>query len=172
MLQQSLNKGGIMREITTVTKVYFFNELNEEQQQKAIDNYRDINTDHKWYDFIFEEAIHYFGIEILKFDLYRGQSIEIEPIETLSSTAIKMKEKLDKNGEVIEYANNYLKSLYNDINQNKTDKDDYQEIFLDELRHYFWNELNEEYEYLTGKEAIKETLIANEYEFTQDGKIF
>lgn len=29
-----------------------------------------------------------------------------------------------------------------------------------------------EYEYLTSEEAIKETLICNEYDFTEDGRIY
>jgi hypothetical protein len=32
--------------------------------------------------------------------------------------------------------------------------------------------LRHEYEYLTSEEAIKETLIINEYDFTIDGKIY
>jgi hypothetical protein len=32
--------------------------------------------------------------------------------------------------------------------------------------------LEKEYEYLTSEETIKESLIANEYDFTEDGKIY
>ena len=157
-----------MREITTVTKVYFFNELNEEQKQKVFENYHDINVDHDWWQSIYEDARYNFDIEIQSFDLGRGQSIKIKPINTLYNTAIKMKEKLNKDDDLIEYANEYLKSLDNEDDDEQINDD----VFLDNLGSYFYSYLYNEYEYLITDEAIKETLIANEYEFTQNGKIF
>lgn len=41
----------------------------------------------------------------------------------------------------------------------------------EEIAKQLYRELESENDYLTGEEAIKETLIANEYEFTEDGVI-
>ena len=49
------------------------------------------------------------------------------------------------------------------------------ESLLDELRidacQEIYSALQKEYEYLTGDEAIIETIEANEYDFTADGKL-
>ena len=37
-------------------KTYFFSELSEEAQQKAIDNNRDWNVDYEWWDYIYDDA--------------------------------------------------------------------------------------------------------------------
>lgn len=52
-----------------------------------------------------------------------------------------------------------------DIEQNITE---IARIYMKEI----YSDLEKEYEYLTSEEMIKETLIVNEYEFTEDGKIF
>jgi len=158
-----------MREITTVTKVYLFEELTKEQQKKAIDNHRDINVDYEWYEHIYEKAASDFGIEILSFDLGRYE-IEIKPIKSLKETATKIKTNLSKDNLLFSYADNYLESLKND-----DDDEIYSEeegILLDKLKQYFWKDLESSYDYLTSDDVIIETLMANKYEFTQDGKIF
>ncbi len=49
-------------------------------------------------------------------------------------------------------------------------EDDIEEA-LREFMDWIYSRLEKEYEYLTSKEAIKETIIANEYEFTEDGEL-
>lgn len=50
------------------------------------------------------------------------------------------------------------------------------ETFFDDvantLNGWFYSSLEKEYEYLTSEDAIKESIIANGYEFTQDGNRF
>jgi hypothetical protein len=56
-----------MRTITT--KVFTFEELSEKAKVKALDHYRDINTDHDWYEFTLnyvKELFATFGIEVDK----------------------------------------------------------------------------------------------------------
>tara|TARA_Y100001972_G_scaffold47562_2_gene58673 strand:- start:30 stop:497 length:468 start_codon:yes stop_codon:yes gene_type:complete len=155
-----------VREITTVTKVYFFNELNKEQQQKAIDNHRDINTDYEWYDFIFEDALSV-GIKILSFDLYREGNINLAPTDTYYNASMEIRKKYNKGSELYCHADNYLSVGLDKILESKNAS-----LFISNLEDYYLNELRKNYEYLMSDEAIKETLIANEYEFTQNGKIF
>mgnify|MGYP001610197951 FL=1 len=45
------------------------------------------------------------------------------------------------------------------------------EEFLRDLEHAYLGMLRREYEYETSAEAIRETVIANEYEFTEDGEL-
>lgn len=50
--------------------------------------------------------------------------------------------------------------------------DDFAEFVIDrykDLCHSLYTSLENEYEYLTSEEAIKETLIMNEYDFTENG---
>lgn len=41
-----------------------------------------------------------------------------------------------------------------------------------ELSDQIYNELQKDYEYLTSEEAIKDTILANEYEFTENGELY
>lgn len=54
-------------------------------------------------------------------------------------------------------------------------QDDFEEYVKDEyveLACSLYSALEEEYDYLTSDEAIKEHLIINEYRFTEDGKVY
>jgi len=58
-----------MRIDTVKTKVYKFNELNDEAKEKAIMDLHDINTDFDWWCFVFDDAIEIgkiIGIDIDK----------------------------------------------------------------------------------------------------------
>lgn len=52
-----------------------------------------------------------------------------------------------------------------------TDIEDFFEDVANTLNNWLYSSLQTEYEYLTGKESITETILANEYEFTQDGRM-
>lgn len=45
------------------------------------------------------------------------------------------------------------------------------ECLRDYMR-WIYRRLESEYEYLTSKESIRETILANDYEFTEDGRLF
>ena len=53
-----------------------------------------------------------------------------------------------------------------------TEIEDFFEDVAQTINNWFYRNLEKEYEYLTGSEAIKETIIANDYEFTIDGNRF
>jgi hypothetical protein len=50
------------------------------------------------------------------------------------------------------------------------DLSDMEANFLDSLLEDYAIMLQKEYEYLQSEEAITETIVANEYEFTEEGK--
>ena len=49
--------------------------------------------------------------------------------------------------------------------------EDLQDALRDYMR-WMYRQIRAQYEYLTGEEAIVETIEANEYEFTEDGKLY
>src|SRR5690606_13720103 len=55
---------------TKIIKLYSFDELSKEAQNKAVNDLFDINTDYKWWDFIYEDAER-MGLKIKSFDFFR-----------------------------------------------------------------------------------------------------
>jgi len=170
---------------TVRTKVYKFNELSETAQQVAIQKNCDINVDYQWWEFIYEDAKQA-GIIISSFDIDRGNYCETGFSESAEAAAHLI---IDSHGETCETyktAENYLKQRdelidtaprdengdfedENDLDCNLADLDN---EFNESLSGDYLKILRNEYEYLTSEEGIKETLIANEYEFTAEGEQF
>jgi hypothetical protein len=177
-----------MREITTVTKVYKFEELNKETQQKAIQNLYDINVMHDWWDFCYEDA-KMLGAEINGFDLGRAQSIEVHFVDACYDIANAMKENWGENCngvvQAIEFIEKWDKLVLDhsdgvntdEVHEDNIDKfdekaEEIEEEFKNKLERVFFILLRDSYDYLVGEEAIKDTIEANEYEFTEDGELF
>ena len=170
-------------------KVYKFDELNDETQEKIVNKYRYINVEHQpWWDFSYEsikEEASIIGIEIktrpriptpspdIYFDdnnvtingyyQYRKNSVkEIEHNEALHEIATnlqKIQQKLFYRGTA-ELTHRGVET-------------DYKEIEIELKNFYRWvkQTLDVEYDHLTSDQAVKETLIANEYEFLPDGRM-
>lgn len=170
---------------TIRTKVYQFNELSAEAQEKALNSMWDINVDYQWWDFTYDDAKSV-GIKIKSFDIDRGSYCNIELESGAEYTAHKI---IDEHGSVCEtyiLSQEYLKERDNVIDTAPRDENgDYEDEYeldsiLDEiedeyrksLEGAYLSMLKNEYEYLTSVEAVKETIIANEYEFTIDGNMF
>lgn len=170
-----------MKQVTTNT--FLFEELSPEGQQKALENYYDINVDYDWWDWIYDE-IEPLGIHIIGFDTYRGSiSIELSLstprvwdnltafVETDAPNDEKLQDIIDRCNVLIRRLNdNPLCPSADSYNEDIWDK--MTEVLIEELEKYYLGILSQEYDYQTSKEAIKESLIANEYYFTEDGKIF
>jgi hypothetical protein len=52
------------------------------------------------------------------------------------------------------------------------DTEDIDDEFLNSLLNDYWSILYDEYYYLTSDKVVRETLIANEYEFDETGEIY
>lgn len=190
-----------------------FEELTEEQQQEAIDNNRDINVDHDWWDMLGEcdpcgiddeerEAINrvlikwkVHGIEVpvgkmenyalfkhgnLYFDIDRGQWFNSPEIEVINDHYL-----LAYIDPPIEYMKHYLLYVCDNLEELlcpnwEPEEDELEDVDVDqfyvwvydtntELRREFERRalktLSDEYDYLTSDEAIKDTIIANDYDF-------
>lgn len=177
---------------TIRTKVYQFNELTEQAKQKAIEQFSDINVDYDWWQSTYEDAAN-IGLKITSFDLDRRRHAKGEFLDCANEVAAKILIEHGKDCETYKTAQRYLQ----DVEDVKKDaKDNYNEdeelmefdefleetkgSELDDLADNFKQSLLEDYsimlqnecEHLQSYDAIKDTIIANEYEFTKDGKRF
>lgn len=189
-----------MRTITTETTVYTFDELSEDAQQKALENLADINVDDPyWYfDEYLEEVASEYGIVLkwndLSFDLYRNSWLYLDnhdhsrkgdvsylddPRKFLKMAGFDLRSKDARS--MIEYGISLDCTHYGGgdgrsiINTDGTyisgESEDRLQACIDELCDKLKSELRSIYEGATSEDAIKETIYANEYEFTEDGKL-
>jgi len=191
---------------TIRTKIYSFNELSNEAQQKAIEKYRNgseiyldffndaaieqINNSGFYDDVKLQYSLGYCQGDGLSFSCKRIEWKIIEPlfIEFLGKNKEKTAKLIFENCSFICKGNDgrYCFASKNDIdftfeNYNR----EYQNIkevvgnVLTKIENKYLELCKQlekqgysEIEYQQSDEAIKETIIANEYEFTKDGKQF
>ena len=168
-------------------KVYKYDELTEEQQQKVLGNYDYINVDFDWWEYMYEDAKNVL-LKIDSFDFDRDRHCTGNFIEYAEDTAKKIIVEHGESCETWGIATNYLAERaelikkYSDgisvdivTEDNEYDYDnDQEEIdaeFLRSILEDYLILLQKEYEYMTSEKAIIETLKANDYDFTVDGKI-
>jgi hypothetical protein len=172
---------------TIETTVFTFDELSEDAKQKAIQDYR--NKDVYWYDWwecIYDDAENV-GMKITHFDTGRGWDIGLKFIESAYDVAQKI---MKEHGQacqtyktaakfvndwaelVAKYSNGIKLDEVADDNEYEFDNeaDELEKEFQLSIGHDFLILLQEEEEYLNSDEAISETIQANEYEFTEQGK--
>ena len=217
---------------TIETKIYTFNELSDEAKVKAIDNYRDINVDHEWWDGdcwlelstkqIKERKIktvdysvcgacvssvkingsdelipdnnanikgfypHYTGLFKWKdmfFNLDRGHYLEFTDLVVMCDETFRKFLRIPKklwencyysfrtsNGDtVIEIEENDYERDFTDLQLESIERAT--EIFNDHVQ-VAWRNLYDSYYLLMSDEYVEETIIMNEYEFTEEGNIF
>ena len=171
------------------TKVYEFDELDIQTQEKVIENNRTINVDSNfWYQCELDNFKHELKIKVNEFDIYRRE-INIT-IEDSFDTAQGIVDFFGKESSIVCSAKIFIKdrdALVKKYGEGN-DKDGYS------VKEEYWSEYDEEieyleeefrreiaveilsmltldYEYQTSDDGIKETIIANEYEFTEKGKL-
>ena len=123
------------------TKVYQFEELDEQTKEKAIDNYRHISVDDdSWYEWIKEDLISV-GIELRSFDIERGSFAEIH-LEDFYETCDLILKWHGENCETYKIAERYIEE-YQDIQYHIKD-DEYLDEKLDDLDEEYQKEFSEE----------------------------
>jgi len=167
---------------TTEKNVYTFDELSEDMQEKAIENLYDINTDFDWWESTYDDAEN-IGLKITSSDVYRYRHANGELNLAANEVAANIfrdhgegcdtyktaeafmdeweplfAEYMDETGEKYESA------------ETESDLQDLESEFLENLLDDYSIMLQKEFEYLQSEEAIKETIEANQYEFTVNGK--
>ncbi len=168
-----------MRQIKTVTNVYTFQELSAESKGAAIELLYDINVDHGWWVFIYDDAAAV-GLCITSFDHGRANCIEGYLDRCAGGVASAIVKDHGNDCETTTLAKEYLhKEMFleaarNDYNDYDIDEKIY--VLADDFKYALSEEylsmLKKDYEYLTSVKAIEETILSNEYEFTVDGKLF
>jgi hypothetical protein len=183
---------------TRSVTLYSFSELCETAQEKAIDKLWEINVHHDWWDIIYDDA-ESIGLDIEEFDLYRS-NIQGSLIEHFLDVSRFIRQKHGKEGETFKIAADFHKDyiaafvkwreaqaqasdssafhlkdwkpvdwLEEFIHEEEAEKieEEFKKALLEEYRVM----LDREYNFLTSREAIVETIKANEYLFTKDGRL-
>jgi len=159
-------------------KLYHFNELSAEAQDNAIENLSYINTDDDWYQSTYEDANESALLTISEFDIDR-YSIKGNFIESAEDSANAIVKNHGDMCDTFKTATNYLKELSTlkgihsvaDMDDEDLDTDEIDKEFLHAILEDYLVILRKEFEYQNSREAIIETIEANEYEFTEDGKL-
>ena len=145
---------------TIEIKAYEFSELNKKAKDKILCDFIDINTNYDWWDIVYDE-FDYLGLKVNSFDIYR-QTIDIEfknDIKEFCNNVINNWHDTD----LVNICDDYL---VNENNPNKENENYYKRLIADEVL----TTLTNEYDYQSSSEAIIETIEANDYLFTENGK--
>mgnify|MGYP006325382769 FL=1 len=166
------------------TKIYLFEELSEVAQQKAINELSGINFDHDWWQCTYEDAL-IIGLKITSFDLDRNRHADGQFILSACEVAQNVFNEHGEDCETYKTAQKFIEvwqPVFDDYMNENSENYESQELenTLQEMEDDFLNSLIEDYsiilqnesEYLQSDEAIKETILANDYEFTKDGNQF
>lgn len=182
-----------MREMTVT--VYSFAELSDDAKERAINAFRCINVEYDWWTdgayYTIRTAGKLIGLDIDRIyfdtDLYcifdadyeyvRGavKAVKAEfPQDTeLHDVARKLQDLQKRHFYSLSCAvtkgrsMNYYRCFRFGEDYECADLGD----IIDDFAHWARILLRDEYKYLTSDEAVKETIEANEYEFTEAGKL-
>lgn len=162
---------------TVRTKLYKFSELNEKAQEKAIEKLYDINVNYEWWESTYEDARN-IGLKITGFDLDRNRNAQGEFLLAANEVAANIFRDHGETCETYKTAKSFMEewepvfATYMETDDGEDKLIDMEDEFLKSILEDYSIILQHEYEYLTGREAIIESIEANEYEFLQDGSIF
>ena len=167
------------------TSVYSFDELSDDVKQTAIERFANINTDFEWWNCIYEDAANV-GITLTEFDPGRSSYCHGD-IDDAEETANKILKEHGASCETYMTAQQFMidtQSARETFEKSKNDDPKYEEfedtgelddlifMFEDSILEDYRIMLQKEYEYLTSEETIIETIEANKYEFTVDGRLY
>jgi len=162
------------------TKLYKYSELSEDAQEKAREWFREGGVDYEWWDSVYDDAEN-IGLKITSFDLDRNRHAEGKFILSATEIAANIIRDHGETCETYKTAQDFLDEI-NSLSMPEDDSDEFPEWEdkMLELEDEFKKSLLEDYsiilqheiEYLNSDEAISETIQANEYEFTDKGRIF
>ena len=158
-------------------KAFQFEELDSQTQEKVIESNRtiNVNTDFWWQD----ELDNYkteLKIIVNQFDIYR-RTINIT-IEDSFESAQKIVNFFGKESSIVYGAKTFIRDIKfieekykDDWYKLEEEKEYLEEEFRREISEEILSKLTSQYEYLISDDAIKETILANKYEFQEDGEM-
>lgn len=153
---------------TIETRVYRYEELDGFAQRKALAHFSDINLDADWWQPTYETWSD-MCVRIKSFDLYK-KHIELDYwggdfIDVASSIVTFM----GKDHEGYKFAQDYLDATDNLTEDEREDAD---ALFYSDLKECILDWLEGEWQYLQSEEAVEQTIIDHEIEFTKEGRVF
>lgn len=155
---------------TKTINLYEFDELSDQAKQRAIADNCGINVDYwEWYHSVYDDAEN-IGLKITGFDLDRNRHCTGKAIDDVLTIAHKIKTEHGFDTPTYKLASEFVKeyaALDEDIDAGELR--DFENEFLKSILEEYSILLQREYEWLTGEEAIVDSLRANEYEFLEDG---
>jgi len=168
---------------TATINYYTFDELSDRAKDRARDWWRQGALDHDWWEFIYEDAERV-GLKITGFDTGRGCHITGDFTGTPEETADEILAQHGESTDTAAEARAYRKALSEFMATAEKDEDGELATYAlqderDEIDADFRRSLLEAYlltlrreeEYQLSDEVADEAMIANGYEFTEDGKI-
>lgn len=157
---------------TETINIYKFGELEEKAQTAALSEFRFINTSHDWWRPIYDDAKQ-IELEIEGFNLEHKNAIGGGFTGSAYESIKLILEHHGKDCDTYKIAESYKKR----IDEMDESAEDYErtyeqtvQTFEFEIRNEYWRLLREEYIHLMSNESVKETIEANDYEFTADGR--
>ena len=149
-------------------KLYSISELTGDARKKALEHFEEINSGYGWWDCTFEDA-KMAGITILQFDI----DLDFIKGDFDKSGIFTAHEIIDNHGKSCDTHKTALKYVET-FNSCLTDEDSEQadQQFLKDILSDYLKMLKSDFEYLISEAAIVETIEANDYSFTEDGKYF
>lgn len=169
---------------TTKLNIYKFNELSQAAKDKAIEDNRDINVDCDWWDY--DGIVNLDGIRCTPkyFDLDQGRYLQVDTHiddEKLFCNALKIPERFHVHAS-IKFINNAGGPLQNTRIEVGFDfkiiSKKMQGIIDTAISVWYaainqaWHDLHNDYHDRLSHDMVAESLIANEYEFLENGKIY
>ena len=164
--------------------IYNFSELSEQAKKVALSEFQDINTDYDWWNFTYEDAAQ-IGLKITSFDIMYHPTCSGELTLSANEVAQNIINNHGESCDTYKCAQSFMsewqpvfidymdESSPNYESLETSDKlQDIEDSFLKELLKCYAVMLENEFEYLTSEEAIIETIEANDYKFTEDGKFY
>lgn len=161
-----------MRIKTESIEVYKFEELDEKAQQKALSIVCEFRYDYDWWDSAYQDAERV-GLTITSFDCDRAQKITGHLNKSSEEVAHTIILDHGKDTDTFKLADSFL-GQYQSEPETSEQEDENEALELEferALLEEYLSMLGKEYDYLNSREAILETINANEYEFTKDGRL-
>lgn len=169
---------------TKTIKIYSFNELSDDAKQIALDKCRYFQVDDVWWDSTYMDAAQ-IGLKITSFQLDRNRGAEGELFLSSCEVAQNILNNHGENCKTYKTATEFLSEWQPIFNEYMDEQGEHYESsehedMLNELENEFLKDLLEDYsimlqnesEYLTSDEYVADFILANEYEFTEEGNMF
>ena len=152
-----------------ITTVYQFDELDDKAKERAREWYRAGALDYEWWESTYEDAAQV-GLKITAFDLGRAQSIDGELTMSAMESVSNILTTHGEDCDTYKLASRYYPRLLAQDIEDEEAAQQLEEEYVRELKEEYWHMLNREMEYLLSDECVDETIMANEYEFLENGK--